>query len=173
MSYVDNTLIAGEKVVARARLHWLIYVWPGLVLAAALSFMLWSRDLTSNFVAFSVFWLAAVATLCGVILLIRALLAGWTTELAVTNFRVISKSGLIERQTVEQILNRVDSIEVTQSLFGRLFDYGTVMITGAGVVHTPLKMIADPLGFRRAVHTAIENHPQQAGYSGPAVAQTK
>ena len=91
---------------------------------------------------------------------LRALIVARTTELAVTSFRVIAKSGLVRRQTVEQLLNRIDSIEVNQSLLGRLLGYGSVTIIGTGVTHTPIALISDPLGFRRAVHTAIEQHPQ-------------
>ena len=163
MSYVDKTLIQGEAVQARARLHWLIYVWPLLLLVIGLAVVYWSRGLTTPAVSFIMFGIGALIAVFGFAKWLHAFIRAWTTELAVTNFRVISKSGLIERQTVEQILNRVDSIEVTQGLLGRILDYGTVMITGTGVVHSPLSMIADPLGFRRAVHTAIEKHPQASG----------
>ena len=172
MSYVDKTLIQGEKVQARARLHWLIYIWPVLILAVGLAGMMWSRQFNTSTATFVVLITGGIIALFGALKCLQAFVLGWTTELAVTNFRVISKSGLIERNTVEQILNRVDSIEVTQSLLGRVFDFGTVMITGTGVTHTPLKMIADPLGFRRAVHTAIENHPQATGQA-PATPVTQ
>ena len=163
MSYVDHTLITGETVRARAKLHWLIYIWPLIILLAGLALLFWGRDLGSHIMAFVVMVVGGVIALYGAAKCLYAFVIGYTTELAVTNFRVIAKRGIIERETVEQILNRVDSIEVTQSLLGRLFDFGTVMVTGTGVTHTPISMIADPLGFRRAVHTAIENHPQATG----------
>ena len=172
MSYVDRTLIQGEHVQARARLHWLIFVWPVLVIIAGLAGVLWSREIISGLVSFIVLVIFAAIAVYGAVKWVLAFIRAWTTELAVTNFRVISKSGLVERQTVEQILNRVDSIEVTQSLLGRVFDFGTVMITGTGVIHTPMNMIADPLGFRRAVHTAIENHPSATGQAPPQAKAT-
>ena len=167
MSYVDKTLIQGEVVQARAKLHWLIFVWPVLLIILGLAGVFWARDLPSGLVSFAVLVVSAAIGVYGAVKWVMAFIRAATTELAVTNFRVIAKSGLIERQTVEQILNRVDSIEVTQSLLGRLFDFGTVMITGTGVTHSPLNMIADPLGFRRAVHTAIENHPTATGQGLP------
>ena len=163
MSYVDKTLIQGEAVQARARLHWLIYVWPLLLVVIGLAVVYWSRGLATPAISLVASVIGALIAVFGFVKWLHAFIRAWTTELAVTNFRVISKSGLIERQTVEQILNRVDSIEVTQGLLGRILDYGTVRITGTGVVHSPLSMIADPLGFRRAVHTAIEKHPQASG----------
>lgn len=169
MSYVDKTLIQGEKVQARAVLHWLIYVWPLVIVVFGLLGVWWSRSLTSDWASLGALVIAGLVVLYGAVRGAMAFIHVWTTELAVTNFRVISKSGLIQRQTVEQILNRVDSIEVTQSLLGRLFDYGTVVITGTGVTHSPLSMIADPLGFRRAVHTAIENHISATAQGQPPV----
>ena len=163
MSYVDKSLIPGESVQAKAKLHWLIYVWPLVLLVAGLALVIWARRLDSNAMALAGTGLGGIIALFGAAKWIHAFINGATTELAVTNFRVIAKKGLIERQTVEQILNRVDSIEVTQSLVGRMLDYGSIMITGTGVTHTPFSMIADPLGFRRAVHTAIEKHPQASG----------
>ena len=173
MSYVDNTLIAGEAVRARANLHWLIYIWPLLILLGGLALALWGQSLGAHFLGFAGLILGSAIAIYGAVRCVIAFIVGYTTELAVTNFRVIAKRGVIERETVEQILNRVDSIEVTQSLLGRLFDFGTVMVTGTGVTHTPITMIADPLGFRRAVHTAIESHPQQGASSGAAAAPTK
>ncbi len=174
MSYVDHTLITGETVRARAKLHWLIYIWPLIVLLAGLALFFWGRDLGSHIMAFFLMVAGGAIALYGAAKCLYAFVIGYTTELAVTNFRVIAKRGVIERETVEQILNRVDSIEVTQSLLGRLFDYGTVMVTGTGVTHTPISMIADPLGFRRAVHTAIENHPQATGQApDPSLSKQK
>ena len=162
MSYVDKSLIPGETVQARARLHWYLYFWTFIVFAIGVVGMVNFRD---NYLFAAPF--AAIA-LYGGFRWLHALVIGWTTELAVTNFRVIAKRGLIQRETVEQILNRVDSIEVSQSLLGRLLDYGSIMVTGTGVTHTPLPMIADPLGFRRAVHMAIEKHPTMPGQIMPA-----
>ena len=161
MSYVDRSLIPGETVQARARLHWYLYFWTFVVMAAGLAGVIVFRDK----------WLLAtpfaLVAIYGGAYWLHALIVGWTTELAVTNFRVIAKKGLVARETVEQILNRVDSIEVSQSLAGRMLDYGSIMITGTGVTHTPFAMIADPLGFRRAVHMAIEKHPTMPGQSLP------
>ena len=163
MSYVDQSLIPGETVQARAQLHWILYFWSFIILAIGVAGAIVFRD---NI------WIAApfaIVAAYGAWIYAQAWILGWTTELAVTNYRVIAKHGLIWRETVEQILNRVDSIEVSQSVLGRMFDFGTIQITGTGVTHTPLAMIADPLGFRRLVHTAIEKHtPIPGTVSTPA-----
>ena len=78
-----------------------------------------------------------------------------TTELAVTNRKVVGKWGLISRRTIEQRLDKVDSIEVEQTILGRILGYGTVEVRGSGVTMTPLRLIGDPLTFRRRVEDAL------------------
>lgn len=161
MSYVDKSLIPGETVQARAQLHWYMYFWPFMILLIGVAGAITLRDkwlLAAPFALIAFF---------GAWKYLQAWIFGWTTELAVTNYRVIAKHGLIWRETIEQILNRIDSIEVSQSLLGRMLDFGTIQITGIGVTHTPLQMIADPLGFRRLVHTAIEKHAPLQGTVTP------
>ena len=73
-----------------------------------------------------------------------------TTELAFTNKRVIAKFGFISRQTVELNINKVESIQVNQSIFGRIFNFGTLVISGAGNPQAPIPGISNPMSFRRA-----------------------
>lgn len=72
-----------------------------------------------------------------------------STELAITNKRVIAKSGLISRRTIELNLSKIEGIAVDQSIVGRLFDYGSLVIGGTGGSKEPIPGIADPLAFRR------------------------
>ena len=71
--------------------------------------------------------------------------------MAVTDRRVIYKSGLIRRHTVEMNLDKVESVDVDQSLAGRLFGYGTVTIRGTGQAVEPLRDMAEPIQFRTAI----------------------
>ncbi|MDB5813196.1 MAG: hypothetical protein JWM03_1978 [Rhodocyclales bacterium] len=73
-----------------------------------------------------------------------------TTELAITNKRIIVKQGFIRRQTIEINLSKVVSIQVDQGLWGRVFDFGSLLITGSGISQAPIHAISDPMGFRRA-----------------------
>jgi len=91
------------------------------------------------------------------IAIIRAVSDGfkrWTTELAVTDRRVIYARGFIKRQSVEMNMRQIESIDVDQSAFGRLLDFGTVTINGAGTTHEPIRNIDQPLVFRNAVTAA-------------------
>jgi uncharacterized membrane protein YdbT with pleckstrin-like domain len=73
-----------------------------------------------------------------------------TTELAITNKRIIVKVGFIRRQTVEISLSKVESIQVNQGLWGRVFNFGSLVVTGSGSSHAPIHAVSDPMGFRRA-----------------------
>lgn len=86
----------------------------------------------------------------GLILLVIAWVRYKTTELAITTRRIIVKKGLISRSTVEINLHKVESVMVEQSLFGRLFDFGTLVVSGAGVPQAPVIGVRAPMAFRKA-----------------------
>ena len=81
----------------------------------------------------------------------------YTTELAITNKRVIAKFGLIRRYTVEMNISKVESIQVEQGLIGRIFNFGTVIVAGAGDPKAPIIGISTPLEFRKMFFEAQEN----------------
>ncbi|HSD39768.1 MAG TPA: PH domain-containing protein [Rhodocyclaceae bacterium] len=132
-SYIEGSLTAGEKIIHLGHTSlWALTPWivGGLVLLP----------------------------LFGVGLLVW--LAGYirykTTELAITNKRIIVKIGFIRRQTVEINISKVESIQVDQSLWGRVFNFGSLVITGSGSSQAPIHAISDPMGFRRAFVEAQE-----------------
>ena len=75
----------------------------------------------------------------------------WTTEIAITNRRIIFKRGFIQRHTAEMNMDKVASVDVTQSVLGRVFDYGTVRVQAAGMNLEDLPMIESPLQFRNHI----------------------
>ena len=92
----------------------------------------------------------------GLIVILVALIRRNSTELAVTNRRVIAKFGFIKRSTIELNLAKVESIRVEQSVGGRLFGYGSVIVTGTGSTMDPIPYVADPIKFRQAVQSATD-----------------
>jgi Bacterial PH domain len=80
----------------------------------------------------------------------------WTTEIAVTNQRVILKRGLIRRDTIEINMPKVESVDIRQSIFGRLLGYGTVIVRGTGGSFNPLTYVSQPLPLRRAVTLPVQ-----------------
>jgi uncharacterized membrane protein YdbT with pleckstrin-like domain len=77
----------------------------------------------------------------------------WTTETDVTNMRVVHKTGFITRQTFEMSLDKVESVDVDQSILGRVLNYGNVIVRGVGEHEQRIKTIASPLAFRNAITT--------------------
>jgi uncharacterized membrane protein YdbT with pleckstrin-like domain len=77
----------------------------------------------------------------------------WTTETDVTNMRVVHKTGFIKRRTFEMALDKIESVDVNQSILGRILNYGTVTIKGVGEGRETIRTIASPLAFRSAITT--------------------
>ena len=125
-SYIDDVLIDDERVTYRARIS-IWSLWP-FILLGALLLPLYGIGL--------LFWLWAWIVYS-------------TTELAITNKRVIAKTGLIQRRIIEMFLEKIESIQVDQSILGRLFNFGSVVISGTGVHSAPFKSISDPLALRK------------------------
>ena len=125
-SYIEGILIKDEKVVYIAH----ISLWSLTPLLAIGLFLL------------PLFGLGLVSWLI-------AFIRYKATELAITNKRVIAKRGFIRRQTVELNINKVESIQVSQTVWGRIFNYGSLVISGAGAPQAPILSISKPLQFRR------------------------
>jgi uncharacterized membrane protein YdbT with pleckstrin-like domain len=124
-SYVELNLTEGEKVKYEAKIS-LWSLWLPILLGG-LTILLYVGPL---------FW-------------IGAFLKWWTTELAVTNKKVIAKHGFIRRDTIELLLPKVESVSIQQGVIGRIFNFGTIVISGSGVSQAPISGISNPLIFRR------------------------
>jgi len=140
VGYIDDSLLPGEHIVYRARLHPIIFapatavVVLGIVIALA-----YSQSV------------GLVIGVIGVFMGAVALVRYNASEFAVTNRRVIFKVGALGRRSLEVELNRVEGIDVEQSAFGRLFDYGTIGVRGIGGTEESFPAIAAPLAFRKHV----------------------
>src|SRR5215813_8190640 len=149
MRYVRKVLQPGETVVYATKLHWLIYV-NTILLAIVCVVLVGAAVSTSDNQSISLaFAIAAIIfALLALSTGLRAFIRRATTELAVTDHRVIYKTGLLSRHTIEMNRSKVESVDVDQSLLGRIFSYGTVMLRGTGGSLEPMAAIADPLVFR-------------------------
>jgi hypothetical protein len=96
---------------------------------------------------YSAYALALVA----VVLIIQQWLEWWVTEIAITNRRIIYKKGLIRRQTNEMNMDKVESVQIDQSILGRMLDYGDVKLLGTGEGFETLRTIASPIELRNSV----------------------
>lgn len=167
MTYVQKTLIAGETVLYRAHLHWVVLFWHAVIgvlgMLAGLALLVGTlvttgRDLGGG---------GTTAVVGGVLLLVAGfavLLIGIlkrnATEIAVTNKRVLIKTGFFSRKTVEIFLSKIESVVVDESLTGKTLGFGTVTVRGTGGTPERFDRIADPLEFRRQVQGQIEGSSQ-------------
>jgi uncharacterized membrane protein YdbT with pleckstrin-like domain len=153
MGYVDRVLQPGEKVIHRARLHWLIYGRAMLLFAAAAALAVLASsapDNLHNALAYS----ALAALVLGLAAALAAAIRRGTTEFVVTDQRVIFKRGVISRHTVEMNRTKIESVDVDQSLLGRMLGYGTVVVRGTGGSLEPLANIEAPLLLRSRITVA-------------------
>jgi uncharacterized membrane protein YdbT with pleckstrin-like domain len=89
---------------------------------------------------------------------LKAFIILLTTEFAVTNKRVIAKSGFLRRNTIEILLSKVESVTVKQSILGRLLNFGTVKVTGTGGTRGTFKLVTAPLALRKVIHQVVEEY---------------
>lgn len=133
-TYVEQALIKGESIIYQGQVS------------------LWS--LSHLIVIGVILFIGGLFTVIGSIIGLAFLLVAYvrysTTELAVTNKRVIAKFGFISRQTIEINMSKIESIQVHQGLLGRIFNFGSLVISGAGAPNAPIPGISAPMEFRRA-----------------------
>ena len=132
--YIDDILQPGEKVLYSTNAHWIFYL-PAIVVwivAGGVASCCSRHDRRTRRLILSVPGRAAVVGDCRAVLTLRAWFHRWTTETDVTNLRVVHKTGFISAQTFEMSLDKVESVDVNQSILGRIFNYGDVTIRGVG-----------------------------------------
>ncbi|HWW48355.1 MAG TPA: PH domain-containing protein [Xanthobacteraceae bacterium] len=149
--YVDEILQPGERVLYSTNAHWVFYLPAIIGWVAALVFLVLQHYSTSRSMDVLWFVLAIVAALAALYATARAAFHRWTTETDVTNLRVVHKEGFISRRTFEMSLDKVESVDVNQSILGRLLDYGNVTVMGVGEGRETMKTIARPLSFRNSI----------------------
>ncbi len=145
-SYVNKILSDSESVLLSAKLHWIGYA-PAFIWLAIVVWLITAIEdtATSDLIGF-----------IGIPIVIASFLLFWirsrTTELAVTDRRVVAKTGLIARDTNELNRAKIEGVDVQQSVLGRLLNYGTISVRGTGGSIAPIPRISNPIAFRKAVH---------------------
>lgn len=147
-SYVNASLLPSEHVIYQGkcsiRAYWMIIAFGGFM-----AFVLGVAALVENIPPFGFFG--------GVFLMMYPFIARHVTELAITNKRIIAKFGIVSRRTIEINLHKIESIQVNQGIFGRLLNYGSIVIAGAGNPQAPIPNIDNPLEFRRKFMETIDS----------------
>lgn len=150
-SYIQQSLAPGETIVAMFKLHWSMWIrfWIVIVLGIiAVAALLVAR----------LAWGALAAAVLAI------LIAGYQwlwlrgIEQAVTNRRVGRKVGIVSRNTTELRLASIETVDLRQSFWGRVFGYGDVEITGRGETAMMLDRIAHPIAVKRDIESAYSAH---------------
>lgn len=149
MSYVKGVLQPHEEVKAVGSMHWIRYA-PGVGIGLLALLVYAFGQSAGSFQG----WFTIAALLIAAVALFfagRSWFENWITEIAVTNLRVIFKTGFINRHTAEMNMDKVESVTVDQTLLGRMLNYGTVHVRGVGQGIENLKHISDPVALRNAI----------------------
>ena len=172
MASLDDQLLAGERIVYRTRPHWILFGGPllvaltGLVVGATLQLTV--HDYQYRYAG----WYAGAALL-GVALLIALppAIRYLSSDFAVTDKRVLARMGILNRQSLETLLSKIEGIGVEQDLWGRVLGFGTITITGTGGTRESIAGIPRPLEFRRHVQSQIVDlDERRAREPAPALA---
>jgi membrane protein YdbS with pleckstrin-like domain len=150
MSYLDDHLLAGERIVYRARLHWTIFGTSIAVVVLGVALAIVLRLYQPEY-----WYLGAALAGVGLLLAIGPAIRFSSSEFAVTDKRVLAKHGFIERESIETLLSKVEAISVDQGIWGRVLGFGTVTITGTGGTDESFPRISQPLEFRRQIQSQV------------------
>jgi uncharacterized membrane protein YdbT with pleckstrin-like domain len=148
MKYVERVLQPGETVEYTTRLHWILYLRAIVLLVLSLACLIASGVITQSEVVLALQIAAGVLALLAAVAGLSALIRRTTTEFAITDRRVIYKTGVLHRHTMEINRSKVETVGVDQSIPGRMLDYGTVTVRGTGGSFEPIPFIGEPLRFR-------------------------
>ncbi len=158
-AYLRRSLISDEQLLAAFDLHWLDYLrlWFYGLLAVVIIGGLgprWSDPLA----------LYGGATLLALVavMALREWLRLRGIEMGVTTHRLVRKNGIVARQTEEMQLDSVETVEINQGVMGRLFNYGTVEVTGRGTSGVSLEGVRDPLHVKKQIEEALRARRQGA-----------
>jgi uncharacterized membrane protein YdbT with pleckstrin-like domain len=168
MSYVAKSLVPGETLLHETRHHWMVLMGPLMmaVMFVALAAGLFVEAIEAKNGKGMVAGASSDAVhgmdFVGIALLVAAIGSlGYgvarrnATEMAVTDRRVLIKTGMGSRRTLDLMLSRVESIGVEETFLGRIFGYGSVVVRGTGGTPESFMMIARPQEFRRSVQQQI------------------
>ena len=150
--YIDDILQPGEKVLYSTNAHWVFYL-PAIAawIVAVILFVLSRMTVPDSAVGLVCLAASAVVAIAALYWTGKAWFHRWTTETDVTNMRVVHKTGFIKRRTFEMSLDKVESVDVNQTILGRILNYGNVTVRGVGEGAETIDMIASPLDFRNHI----------------------
>ena len=175
MGYVEDNLMSNEKILFTARVHPAVFLQSIVVFIFSIFLFIYGFskaatiskagspapviDATTVLGSFILFFSVGVF-LYAIFLGLQAAVAMFATEFAVTNRRVIAKTGFVRRNTLEMLLPKIESVSVNQSVLGRMLNFGSVTVTGTGGTQESFNAIIEPIGVRKKINRIIEKYMQ-------------
>jgi len=161
--YVEQNLISGEQVAYRSTWHWVVLL-RSIIVAVVLTILgvvmlVEASNIQGDQYRGAIKILGVVAIAIGVLDLVAAMIRRSGAEFAVTNKRVIFKTGLMKRSSEEIFLSKIESVTVNEGLWGRALNYGTINVRGTGGTLEPFHKIAHAQEFRRQIQEQISQNP--------------
>ena len=161
MEYLKSTLLRDEKIIYLTHPCQIVFVPPlaTLIIAIGLYFFGWQfTPLNMTILQHPVYEIAAaVCALLGVFTFLKSYIAYSCSEYGITNKRVLMKEGFIQRDSFEIFLDKIEAVHVDQTVSGRLFNYGSLLIIGTGGSADPFMNLPNPLQFRTMIQQQIDN----------------
>lgn len=145
-SYIDKNLQVGETIQYKAHVHWCIFFVPIVLLLVGIRFFP-SDDVFEHLIGIT-------ALPLGIFTMLRSLYMKIGTHYVVTNKRVILKQGLLSRNAMELMLTKCEGLSINQGLIGRLFGFGTILLTTGGATNV-FSYVTDPMRFRNAINAQL------------------
>ncbi len=146
MGYLENNLSAGEVVVYKAKLHFFLFVQPIVLLLLGW----WLYGTETAVIHYGGIFLLFI----GVVSLVQRLMVKIGSAYAVTNKRVILKTGVISRRALDLVLAKCEGLHIKQSVWGRLFGFGTITVTTGGATSS-YPFVSDPMRFKKEINQQI------------------
>ena len=170
-NYINSSLVKGERVVYEAHYHWTVWVTPIIVFVLTFLpiFICLALSNTHNSSSYyddyyyndnsssdiGILW---IYPFFGFVFLLFTYIKVVTDEFAVTTQRLIIKTGIISRTTLEINLMKVETVSVSQGIIDRLFGGGTLECRGTGSTRSRIRNVAEPYEFRKAFQDALDRY---------------
>lgn len=149
MNYIVKNLQPGEEIKYVAKLHFFLFVQPILLLLIGAILASSPKEISAI-----THYAGLLILFFGIISLLSRILIKVGSSYAVTNKRVVLKTGVISRRAVDLVLAKCEGLHIKQSVLGRIFNFGTITVTTGGA-SSSYPYIADPLAFRKEINTQI------------------
>jgi uncharacterized membrane protein YdbT with pleckstrin-like domain len=160
-TYIGKSLVPGETVRYSARLSlwkfWAHFFFGGALTIGMLALLIWTLSHKSADSPPALAWIELFVLLLAIGVFFWPIIARMSTELVITDRRLIVKYGLVSTHSVEIRFGKIETVRVSQGLIGRIFGYGDIIVTGTGSTFDPVRSIKNPMRFRAALGEAMES----------------